>query len=543
MSALTLESDEFGALTIDGDINDWDFSTLQFNQDGQTIAPDKVYGLFATESLLGRDMYWEQAVVNDIVWGRTRSFNTLATMHYTGDESPLRGLFSYGYFRVLKACNDQIRVLTYWDNNGGLTDLERRYLGEYHFLRAYIHFLLAYHYGTPELGVPFTAYEEGGSVNPNGIPDQLASVTDNYEWIIRDLLKAEDLLPLVESYIDKDKGRASKQSAVAVMAKAYAYWATWDKTQWNNVISCVNKLESDYGRGLVDSYTDLFSPDISKFWSIEHCWGYPAYGNRQPGLGNEAIEFPGICLEDKGWTLFNGWGQFKPTCDIYEELLKDGENNIRLVSSILEYGQSFLYFGSTRRYYSTTNLESGFQINKYMQAFEPMNAVGTSVNDNPDWPYTSINWPIIRFADCLLLRAEAYLATGDAAKAAQDINRIRRRSLLNEIGATATWTDLYHERRCELVFEMSNDHAYDCKRWAFSGVDEIKQLALNELNTHPRVRFYDDRGNPDSDYSVGPYADYKSPAKSWENKYMTFPYPSEYIANSEGHLNNPPTWR
>mgnify|MGYP007069837691 CR=1 FL=1 len=43
--------------------------------------------------------------------------------------------------------------------------------------------------------------------------------------------------------------------------------------------------------------------------------------------------------------------------------------------------------------------------------------------------------------------------------------------------------------------ELANDHAYDCRRWAYTGNavtngTEIQALALKELNTHPRVRHY-----------------------------------------------------
>jgi hypothetical protein len=88
---------------------------------------------------------------------------------------------------------------------------------------------------------------------------------------------------------------------------------------------------------------------------------------------------------------------------------------------------------------------------------------------------------------------------------------------------------------------MANDHAYDCKRWAYSGDPEIKALALNELNSHPRVRHYEDRANPNSPFTVGGYEDYKNQLQ-WQDKFMTFPYPSEQINKSAGKLKNPPTW-
>ena len=511
-----------------------------FQNDQQAIdAVDGCYARLPQEAVLGRELYWEQACANDIVWGRTRSYPTLATLNYTGDESPLRGVFEKAYKEGMNRCNWVIQQLLLKQDETPLTAIETRSLGEAYFLRAYWHFLIAYRYGTKDLGVPFVAYESVDGGYNNEIPQQQPSVMKDYELIVSDLQKAESLVPKFEEYGAADRGRVHKAAAAALMAKTYAYWATWDKSQWPNVITCVNRLESDYGRDLAPKFADLFAPDYAKFWTKEYCWGWPSDGGTDGG----GVEITGVMLENKGWGKFNGWGQFKPSYDIYEEMLKDGAGNERLKASILEYGDEFPFFGETRKFYSTSDVESGFAIYKFMQAFAPADPTGSGlVNPNGDWPTTRINWPIVRFADCLLLRAEAYLATGDAGKAKDDINRIRNRSHLTPLTANATWADLYHERRCELAFELAADHAADCKRWAYSGDDAIKALAVAELNAHPRARHYEDRANPASAFTVGEYEDYKTPSKQWSDKFMTFPYPSEQVNKSAGALKNVPAW-
>ena len=516
-----------------------------FQNDQQAIdAVDGIYARLAQENVLGRELYWEQAVANDIVWGRTRGYPTLATFDYTGDESPLRGVFEQAYKQGMNRCNWIIQQLMLKQVNKDLTPVEVRSLGEAYFMRAYWHFLIAYRYGTKDLGVPFVAYEtvEGGYNNE--IPEQQPSVMVNYQLIVDDLEKAEEILPRFEEYDAANRGRAHKAAAAAVMAKVYAYWATWDKSQWPNVITCVDRLEKTYNRALHPVFTDLFAPDVDKFFTREYCWGYPSNGSND-GKAGGSIEFPGVSLENKGWGKFNGWGQFKPTYDLYEEMAKDNVGDVkneRLAATMLEYGDEFPYFGENRVFWSTSDVESGFQIYKFMQPFAPDDPQGKGyLLDNADWPCTLINWPIIRFADCLLLRAEANLVAGNGAAAAKDINLIRQRSHLTPLSGNATWKDLYHERRCELAFEMANDHAYDCKRWAYSGDPEIKALALNELNSHPRVRHYEDRANPNSPFTIGGYEDYTNQLK-WQDKFMTFPYPSEQINKSAGKLKNPPTW-
>ena len=516
------------------------------------------YGLFERDGMFSREIYWEQGCANDMVWGKTRGFNNLATLSYTGNEGPLTDSYNRIYNRYgLSKTNWVVMTMLNKQAKTELTAVEKRVLGEAYFLRGQYHLLAAYRYGTKDLGVPFVAYEDVEGGYNYEIPEQLPSVTDNYAQIVSDLKKAEELLPRIEEYTSADRGRACKQSAVALMAKVYAYWAMWDSSQWDGVIDCVNRLENSYGRGLVDNYPDLFSPDVTKgFYNKEYCWGIPGSGGNN-GTGNGGVELPGVMLEDKGWGKFNGWGQIKPSYDLYEEMAKDNEDtngdgksdyqdtkNIRLATTILEYNDEFQFFGETRHFFSDVNIEAGFQCNKYMQAFAPANPIAAGyLLDNGDWPVTKVMWPIVRFADCLLLRAEANLAKGNASAAAADINKIRVRSNLKPLEGNATWTDLYHERRCELAFEFAADHAFDCKRWAVSGDPEIKALALNELNSHPRVRHYEDRSDPESTYTIGLYEDYLSPAKVWNDKYLTFPYPTDEITKANGKLQNPPSWR
>lgn len=517
-----------------------------FQNDQQAIdAVDACYYEFtAGDEMYGRELFYEQICANVVVPGRGRSDMTaIATLNnITGDER-MRRVFKSIYQGGLSRCNWVVQQLLLKQETTELTSIESRSLGEAYFARALWHFLSAYRYGTKDLGVPFVAYEKVEGGYNNEIPEQQETVMKNYELIIADLVEAEKLLPKYEEYAAADRGRVHKASAAALMAKVYAYWATWDKSQWANVIPCVNRLETDYGRDLVPHLEDLYKPGRENFWHVEDCFSFPGNGGDNPG----GSEFTGVSLQNGGWDKWNGWGQFKPSLDIYEEMAKDnvgGVKNHRLAVSILEYNDEFQYFGETKRFFDGRDFVTGFLIGKWIQAFAPADPVAAGwASSNGDYPTTSINFPVIRFADCLLLRAEAYLASGQPDMAAIDINRIRTRSGLTPLPGNATWTDLYHERVCELAFELGSDHGYDCRRWAYSGDPEIKALAIAELEAHPRVRVYEDPQNPESDFVEGPYDDFKSPAKVWNDKYISWPYPSEQINKSAGKLKNPPSWQ
>lgn len=502
-----------------------------FTNDQQAIdAIDGLYAPIHQETGFGRELFWEQGAACDIVWGRTRGYNTLSTFAYTGDESPISDTFNM-FYQNMSRSNWIIKQLLNKKKTTQLTDVETRSLGEAYFMRGMAHFWIAYRYGTNEQGVPFVRYEDFEGDYDNSIPPQLASVTDNYQAIIDDMDQAISYLPKFEEYSDDDKGRAHQAAAVAYKAKVYAYWATWDEGKWNDVIAMVNELENTYGRDLAPTFAEIFSSDFADFWNAEYIWSIPSNGGSTGG----GVEFPGVVLENKGWGIYNGWGQLKPSYDIYEEMAKDGVGNDRLVRSILEYNQEFEFFGEKRRFFSASDLEAGFQINKYMDPFKHKDATNEGyVNTNGDWPTARINFPLIRFAEMLLFRAEAYLMTGKPELAKADLNRIRVRSNLKPLEGTPTMKDLYHERRCELAFEYT-DHLFDLKRWHRSSNAEIKELAAKELNSHPRVRIYEDRSNPESTFTIGDYEDYKE-KKTYEDYMMVFPYPSNQITKSNGKL-------
>lgn len=506
-------------------------TTSYFVNDQQAIdAITALYKPLHSESSFGRNLYWEQGAACDVVWGRTRSFNTLATFAYTGDESPLTENFNL-FYGIMARANWVIQQLLIKQKSGSLSNIESRSLGEAYFMRGMSHFIIAYRYGTNKQGVPFVRYEDYSGNYDYSIPTQQPSVVDNYKYIIKDMDNAISHLPKFEEYDSDNQGRAHQAAAVAYKAKVYAYWATWDASQWSNVISMINSLETDYGRGLSSTYSEIFSSNYDNFFNKEYIWSIPSDG----GANGGGSEFPGVLLENKGWGFYNGWGQFKPSFDIYEEMVKDGDGNDRLKKSILEYNQEFQFWGQTRKFYSSSDIEAGFMVNKYMDPFKYANADQAGyVNTSGDWPTARLNFPIIRFAEMLLFRAEAYLMTGQTEKAKTDLNRIRKRSNLQELDHAATMEDLYHERRCELAFEFT-DHLFDLKRWNRSSNETIKSLANKELNAHPRIRKYSNRSNPESTYVISDYEDYKNKL-TYQDYMMVFPYPSEQITKSNGKL-------
>lgn len=519
-------------------------TTTYFANDDQAVNAIKaLYApIYDGDDGYGREIYWEQCATGMYAAGRTRGYgSTLLRLQPSGDESPLEDTYELFMSQIARA-NWVVKSLLDKEKKQTLTAIEKRSLGEAFFMRGFIHFSLAYRYGCKTQGIPAVKYEEVSGDYDYSIPPQQASVMDNYAMVIADFEKAKEYLPRFETYGPSERGRAHQAAAVAMMSRVYAYWAAYDSGKWDQVISCVNELETSYGRALAPSFSKLFgcdwTPGIDGWWGPEYLWTFPGNGGSDWKRGG--VEFVGISIENKGWGIYNGWGQFKPTLDAYNEFMKDGAGNERLVKSILEYGQEFPFNGKTRRFFSSSDIETGFQIGKWMEPFGYENFVEKGyVNASGDWPTARVNFTVIRFADCMLLRAEANLAKGDPDAAAQDLNKIRARAGLPR-SCTGTWAELYHERYCELAYEPVADHLGDLRRWAIGGAAEIKAIAVAELEKHPDVRHYADRSDPDSGFTTGPYEDYQQPAKKWEDYKVCFPYPSNEITKAAGALKQNP---
>ena len=477
-----------------------------FQNDDQAMAFAKgLYERYTTESLYGRNIMWEQIAANDFVLGRTYPDRfSGALMTITGDEGSINDIYNNCYKHIAN-CQWGIQKLEAKKAAQGLTDIESRTLGETYFFRALYHWAIASRHGLGDLGVPFKPWEEYEGGYNNEILPQQPSVVDNYLYIIADLKKAEELLPWNGSIMSTfpnaaDRGRAHKASAIGYQAKVYAYMATWkaecDKRglkPWNEVESLVNRLEKDFGRGLNDSFTELWSSDFSVWWNEECIFSITSNGGSS---GQGGIEFPGVILENQGWGYFNGWGQFKASYDIVAEMEKDNwqvdENgkpirNERLASSVWQYGDYMVFFGDPRVYWSSTDAESCLAVKKFYDAFKHKDPVANGyVNKSGDWPTTRINFHFLRFADLMLLRAEASLHLHGSDKYG-DIAKVHKRSTGGDLKGTASWGELYHERRCELAFEMTG-HLEDLKRWVVTDKNSvIGKLAMDELMKHPDV--------------------------------------------------------
>jgi hypothetical protein len=491
--------------------------------DGETNVIKGTAALYVAmrfESTWGRDLFWMQDASDDLIVGRPKANGeNIKNFICTGRE----GYMAQGWtdlYGMLNKANEAIAGLQHATNISD--DLKNRSLGEAYFIRGFTHFWIAYLWGHKDQGVPYDS-SENAQYGQRMAP-QLKSVTDNYAIIADDLQRAAALLPLFSTYAAADQGRAHRAAALGYLVKTYAYWAQYDNSKWALIPDLCDRIKNECGRALItgqaspsENYRSVFR--IANNWSSEYIWSVTS--STQGGS-----EFMGVVLENTGWGVYNGWGYFQPTEELYDEY-ETGDP--RREATILNFGDQFTYFGVNRSYYSTNSL-SGFQINKYMEPYTyGSNAdagTNTKINQDGNYPTTALNLPLMRYAEILLFKAEALIQQNKNADAAAPLNEVRARVGLTPVAAP-TMDDLKHERRCELACEWT-DRCEDLKRWG--------DVATINAPLHGRI--HANKTDPASPYTIQTVW----PARNYTPAKIAWPINPDEISRSNGLYKQTPGW-
>lgn len=325
-------------------------------------------------------------------------------------------------------------------------ELKSRILGEAHFLRATYYFLLVQLFGdVPLITVPQTPSD---NLRPSR-----SSREEVYQLIIADLTDAVDLLPARSSYSGADIGRASKGAAAGMLAKVYLTLGQYEKAlQYCEEVASL-------GYTLNTNYADNFQPQTKNspesLFEVQYLGktSYSFWDNENQA--SWVSTFTGPRNSD---FVGGGYGWNQPTQEMvgaYEE------NDLRKDQTILYVGGPDFDGKPYLASYSMT----GYNLRKFLMP----KAV------SPDYDTNPANFPVLRYADVLLMQAEALNElgrTGEAQALSTSINqggplnRVRRRAGLADItglSQTALREKIRQERRIELAFE--GHRWFDLIRW------------------------------------------------------------------------------
>ena len=339
------------------------------------------------------------------------------------------------------------------------TELANRYKLECKFIRALMYFNLVRVYGD----VPLVLKEISISESYDILREPIENV---YNQVIADLKEAQDL-PV--SYSTAEDGRATQGAAKALLANVYMTLHKYAEAE-TILAEIINSgryslLENTPGSLNIDGYKNVFSPvnHNSKEGIFEIQFLKGGYGEGSNYANNFAPENSGTNVVAVGGT----GGNNIPEMDIYNAY---EEGDLRR-----DFSMSLGYYDNRK---NNEWVESRY-VCKFMD-------VPYQNND------ASNNYPVIRYADVILMYAEALNQNGKTAEACKYLNMTRRRGFGYQTTETSPvdlqTTDkaqfalmVEQERRVELAFE--NHRWFDLIRTGRAvEVMRSKGFSLNETN-------------------------------------------------------------
>lgn len=488
------------------------------------------YGMLRLNEAYGYQFCFDH--LGDIAYGYNYYMMFLAT--YTDRDGTIQAHWQTFYDGIHRV-NTFIRSVK--GMRGIITDEQiNEYVAEAKFLRAMFYFSLTDLFG----GVPY--YDESTNVNEEfmNLKQPRSSLEEVRAHILEDLDEAIKYLPV--EHAASEYGRATKGAAYALRGKVHLYDKEW-QSAINDFEEIVYNKSNNYGYALDDDYARVFklyngakSPET--VFSIQNKSGVGTeYGMQIQALmgcrgaygscWNNTV--PSTQLVDmyefKDGRPFN-WDEIFPgynamTPEQRKELLSvemDGSGTIvglreadtakilsaytcrdpRLMATVIvPYSH---YMGNIGR---TTNVDLIFALDHNLAG----NANGGTIQNNAGWVsylyrkfvtegdqggaisnrlHTPFAFPLIRFADVLLMLSEAYNEAGQLDKAVTEFNKVRARVGMPGLNSGPAWMVVSNKEqmaeriRKERAVEFAGEglRFSDLRRWGY----EIAHKTLNNVD-------------------------------------------------------------
>jgi len=452
----------------------YDYNTYFNNNNAMNEAVVATYATLLHNGLWARDYYFIFDMLGHDAKKTTNlqgGFANLADYSFGTDEGDIAVLWNSLYRMIFRA-NVVIDRANAW-NPASATDQQnaKQYIAEARFLRSYAYFNIVNLWGAAPL---ITAYDS--VVNNKYFPRTPAASIWNF--IESDLTAAIADLPL-EYDAATTLGRATKGAATALLGKTYLYEKKWDLAQ-----TTLEKLtQAPYKYALDPSYDHLFS--TTNQTSVENIFQVMNGAWTDWSIGNQYYVFGGQ----------ETWGGKATHSDRAQEYgFKDWFNTYVTTTAVNAFhypnpigGAPYVdpraystFYGDKASGGDTVYCEHCAlgKISYPFNAADPQGDYSWRKYEYYDMvssyggPQSPINGQIIRFADVLLMLAEAHIQQGDISSTPLGlINKVRQRAgavAYPSLGAnqTAAMDILMRERRLELCGEQSR--YFDLIRWGIA---------------------------------------------------------------------------
>lgn len=361
-------------------------------------------------------------------------------------------------------CNNALKVIPGIDMDA---KVKERLMAEAKFLRAYQYFELVKQFGDlPEVTTPITPAE-------SKLPR--ADKSTVYANIIeKDLIEAAATLPQRSEQKSDEVGRATRGAALGFLGKAYLYQKKY-KEAYDIFKTVVGEGEYALEKDFLSNWDVDNENNIESLFEIQED-GSQIYG--------EGAGLPTLMRSRAD----NGWGYNLPSTSLVNAFEK-GDPRKQL--SIIEEGD--IIDGAP---YSMNNVLAPKRTS--YKHFVPK---AKRVSD--EWGKSNYNLRIFRYADLLLMYAEAAVGTQDYPTALWALEEVRSRARNLGTDVTAlpkvTTTDpttltnaIRHERRVELAMEQTR--FWDICRWGIAG-PVLKEFVNFNMNKNTATDKGDDKGS------------------------------------------------
>jgi tetratricopeptide (TPR) repeat protein len=404
------------------------------------VALNGAYSALQDEGTYGRT-YWvlsemrsDNTDQGDDVTGLARALAVINDFEESTTSEVIQSAWSASY-RGIERANI---ILDRLENFDGDAAFEEEIRGEALFIRSLLYYNLANTFGRIQLKLEPTPTSDPGASAQQGI--QVSAPSEVYSQIATDLEEAQGLLPATR---DEDIHRATSGAANALLGKVYLTLG-----QPGDAQTALERVVNGGNYELLNDYADLWGlaneNNDESIFEVQYSVSNPSESS---SFTNTFAPSSNYVLPSGATLVGQGQAENRPT-ESMENAYETGDERFA-VSMATQY----------------TDASDGETVEaRYIRKFESQPfADGEAGN----------NWPVLRYADVLLMLAEAVGGNGttsDGRSGWDLINEVRDRAGLGPVTQDNFYQRLLQERRVELAFE--NHRWADLKRFdAQYGID------------------------------------------------------------------------
>ena len=457
--------------------------------------------------------------------------------HYQGvgqSNGPLNNYWMHRYKGIL-SCNVAINRIP----NAHFQDTQKqeRFIAEAKFLRGYFYFDLVRNFG----GVPI--------VNDFMMPEDVEGITRSsaaevWALVEQDFRDAAAVLPERSQYPSSDLGRATKGAALGYLGKSLVY-----QEKWQEAATILKQVIDSKQYELMEDFGDVWNVDTNN--NKESLFEIQTTFNETYALGNA------LSVVSANRTEVNdGWAWGLPTSDLEQAFIDEGVYE-RLKWTIIKTGATEI--AGEDDFAELVADQYAAQSNQHSDMIEGTYYISPDVHKSArvsrklyipykkrpsKWSqdFIPLDIRLLRYADILLLYAEACNELGNDSEAQWALNQVRNRVGRDNVTSTGNTLKqaIRTERRLELALEYNR--LYDIRRW--ESIKNPGHKVIAEI-LGPNGSFVKRNTNV---LTADPYeyAATKEPSDKGitfdESRDLLFPIPLYEIEHSNGSITQNPGW-